>query len=219
MTRTQGIQVVVVEDDPAQTETYLEVLGREPDIRVLGAYHSAINFLAKAESLLPQVVIMDLGLPGIDGIEATWQLKKKLPNTRVIVMTIFDDAERITQAIMAGADGYLIKSRDDEVQTLGESVRNALRGESPMSGVVARKVLEIFRESSPRTPVPQDSGDGALTRREREILDFLVSGMTHKQVAEQLDIRPNTVRTHIQQIYKKLQVKTRGQLVNKVLRR
>mgnify|MGYP002014636321 CR=1 FL=1 len=156
------------------------------------------------------VVIMDLDLPGMDGVEATCRLRERLPEVAVVVLTAFDDPPRILSAIQAGADGYLLKNVDgDELIT---SLHQAMQGGAPMSPGVARSVLGLLRDQEPREPCPP------LTPRERTVLVALVHGQAYKQVAADLDISIGTVRGYVRTLYRKLRVHSATEAVAKALR-
>jgi DNA-binding NarL/FixJ family response regulator len=155
---------------------------------------------------LPDVVIMDIHLPGINGIECTRTLCAKYPRVQVLICTVHEDDELIFEALRAGAAGYLLKR--SSIEDLLEAIRQVLAGGSPMSPAIARRVVSSFR---PR----KNDGLNALTDREQEVLDLMSTGMSAREIGDKLFVSANTVRTHIRHIYEKLQVQTRVEAVRK----
>lgn len=164
---------------------------------------SAIRFM---EHKLPDVVIMDIRLPGMDGIECTRHITERFKNVQVIICTVHEDDELIFEALRAGASGYLLKR--SSIEEILEALRQVLAGGSPMSPAIARRVVSSFR--------PRKSDDlNSLSEREQKVLDLLGTGMTAKEIGEKLFVSANTVRTHIRHIYEKLQVRTRVEAVRR----
>lgn len=159
------------------------------------------------------IVLMDIEMPVMDGIEATKIIKEKMPHVHVIMLTVFDDEERIINAICAGANGYLLK--DEPPQVIYRSLKEALDGGAPMSRPVARKALKILRNNSDSIARVKERETFALSAREIEILEQLSGGLNYKAVAANLFISPSTVRKHIENIYKKLQVHSKVEAINK----
>ncbi len=156
---------------------------------------------------LPSIVIMDIRLPGMNGIECTRRITEKYPRVQVVICTVHEDDELIFEALRAGAAGYLLKR--SSIEDLLEAIRQVLAGGSPMSPAIARRVVSSFR--------PKKSDDlNALSDREQEVLDLLSTGMTAKEIGEKLFVSTNTVRTHIRHIYEKLQVQSRVEMMNHV---
>ena len=215
------VRVATIEDD-ARYRASLELLLRlSPGIELAGSFGSpAAAFAALGESPTPpwDLVLMDLDLPEMSGIEATRRLKRLLPVTPVVVLTVFEDPPTILEAICAGADGYLTK--DTPPAELLEQIRGVLEGGSPLTAGVAGTVIELLRRlGAGRAPDGDGSGpDFALTTREQEVLRCLMSGLAYKQVAARLDISLDTVRTHIRRIYGKLQVHSAAEAVTRAVR-
>lgn len=159
----------------------------------------------------PEVVLMDIQLPGISGIECTAQLKSAHPLSLVLIVTVYDNNDRVFKALAAGASGYLLKR--DAPDKLLESLDDLLAGGSPMSGAIARKVVSYFQNSGPAPAKEQN-----LSPREQQILDLLVEGLIDKEIGQELGISRETVRTHLGKIYHKLQVRSRTEAVVKYLR-
>ncbi|NKB97131.1 MAG: response regulator [Pseudomonadales bacterium] len=199
------IHVAVVEDDPLAAELLTDYISNE-DMKVVRHYQSAEQALEEIPRLpLPDVLLMDIGLPGVDGIEATQRLKQQFEDLEVLMLTTFEDTETIIRAIKAGASGYMLKaSRSSEIC---DAIREIKRGGSTLSGSVARKLVNEFQHESVSHELE------ALTDRENDILGNLIEGGSYKAIADQLDISVHTVNNHIRHIYKKLHVNSRAEAV------
>ncbi|MBI4606696.1 MAG: response regulator transcription factor [Planctomycetes bacterium] len=203
------ITVSIVEDDAALRETlarYVDTRG----FRCVSTHGSAEDALRELPSVKPAVVLMDINLPRRSGIECVAELKTLAPETKCIMLTAFEDADLIFQALAAGALGYLLKGV--RPARLLESIREVHEGGSPMSSQIARKVVAFFQKP-PRQPV----AEARLSEREQQVLELLAKGLLYKQIAAKLDISMGTVRTYAQRIYEKLQVHTRTEAVVKFL--
>jgi DNA-binding NarL/FixJ family response regulator len=216
------VNVVVIEDD-SRYRASLETLFRHaPGYRVLACHGSAIEAVRAAEAAdgepVWDLVLADLDLPGMNGIEATRRIKRVMPRTRVVVLTVFEEPATILEAICAGADGYLLK-RTPPGELL-EALESVAAGGAPLTAEVARTVLGLVRESNPGLPASSPERDEhlRLTDREREVLRALVRGLAYKQVAGELDISIDTVRTHIRGVYRKLQVHSVAEAVSRAIR-
>lgn len=214
------LNICIVEDDPLAADLLREYIEGD-DMRVVCHYGSAEDAIAKIPSLpLPDVILMDVGLPGASGIEATEELKSRFPDLEIIMLTTFEDTETIVSSIKAGASGYLLKaSRAEEIQN---AIKQICRGGSTLSGSVARKLLREFRQvgivrDTPAEPPVTDDSLDELTDRERNILDLLIAGGSYKAIAADLEISVHTVNNHIRHIYKKLRVQSRSEAVAKSL--
>lgn len=200
------IRVLVVEDLEPIRGAFVLLLGWTSGFACVGAASSAEEALALAPETAPDVVLLDIGLPGMTGLAALPLLRARWPRCEVLMLTVHDAADAVFEALEAGASGYLVKSTPpDEVLA---AIRELNAGGAPMSASVARKVVQAFRRP--------DRADG-LSPREREVLDLLVAGKTGRQIAEALFVSPNTVAFHVRQIYEKLHVHTRGEAVAHVL--
>jgi DNA-binding NarL/FixJ family response regulator len=202
--------IAVVEDDAALRETLAELVSASPVWRLVAAYSSAESALAGMRELCPDVVLMDIQLPGMSGIECVAKLKELHPGAQVLMVTVYDNNDRIFDALAAGASGYLLK-RDAPARLL-ESLDDLLSGGSPMSSAIARKVVQRFHAAP-----PSKNEDHNLTPREKQILELLVKGGLYKEIAWDLGIGVETVRTHLHNIYGKLHVRTRTEAVVKYL--
>jgi DNA-binding NarL/FixJ family response regulator len=208
--RVPPVSISIVEDDPIIREQLGLAIGKADDLRCLSQHRSAEAALRELPGLQPQVVLMDINLPGISGIECVRQLRGKLPRTQIIMLTVHEDIDSIFQSLLAGATGYLLK-RTPRAQ-LFEGIRDVVRGGSPMNSSIARKVVQMIASQEKRR-----DGLAKLTDRESEVLEQLAKGRLYKEIAEQLGINIETVRTHIRAIYEKLQVHTRTEAVVKFL--
>jgi len=206
-----AITVSIVEDNDKFRGTLARVLARAEGFRCASQYPNAEDALKGLPAEKPDVVLMDINLPGMNGVECVRQLKQLLPETQIMMLTVYEDTENIFNALAAGASGYMLKrtSRDE----LLEAIRDVHRGGSPMTTHIARKVVQSFQKQV--TP-SQPAAD--LSPREREVLDCLAQGFLYKEIAEKLDISYETVHTYIRRIYEKLQVRTRTEAVAKFLR-
>ena len=216
------IRVASVEDDGRYRASLDALLRLSPGIELAGSFASpaaAIQALEETGASTPwDVVLMDLELPGMSGIEATRRIKRVLPSTPVVVLTVFEEPPTILEAICAGADGYLTK--DTPPDELLDQIRAVVDGGSPLTSGVASTVLDLLRRMGPsRMPDRSDAAaEFSLTTREQEVLRCLMAGMAYKHVAARLDISMDTVRTHIRHIYGKLQVHSVAEAVTRALR-
>ena len=205
------IRFCLVEDNAATREGFLKLLGHSPEIVCLGAYESAEQAEKAIPALKPDVVLMDVSLPGKSGIECIAKLKPVCPDVEWIVLTTHEDTDIIFNALRAGASGYLLKQTAPE--ELIPAIQDVLQGGAPMSGKVARRIVSHFHP-------PSKPGEGeTLTARENEILSHLAKGLTCKGVADLIHLSPHTVNNHLRNIYRKLQVQTRTEAVVKFLGR
>ncbi len=204
-----GIRVSIVEDDEILRQALSEAVQDEPTLLLCGAHGYAELFLENVAMELPDVVIMDINLPGLSGIEAVRQCKLKYPATQFVMCTVQDDDESLFQALCAGATGYLVK--DATPEAVAAAVKDVRNGGSPMSPGIARRVIRSFQQQ--RTPDPALL---TLTERERQVLDQLSQGYRYKEIAVGLHLSIETVRTHIRNLYDKLQVSSRTDALNKL---
>lgn len=203
-----GIAVSIVEDDAPARNILAEWLHRAAGFRCASHYGNAEAALAALPAEKPAVVLMDINLPGMSGIECVRRLKPLLPKTQFVMLTVYEDADHIFNALAVGASGYLLKrvSRGE----LLEALQDVHAGGSPMSSNIARKVVQSFLR-----PAMQSSEAVELSPREREVLELLARGYLYKEIAESLRISIPTVNTYIRRIYEKLHVRSRSQAVAK----
>lgn len=215
---TEPIRVVTVEDDHRYRASLETLLEHSREFVVAGSFGAPWQALEALEAAAerdegPELVLMDLELPGMTGIECTRRIKALLPDVAVVVLTVFEDRARLVEAITAGADGYLLKRTP--AMLLLEQLRSVMTGGSPLSAGVARTVLDIVRRIEPEG----DNGTEVdLTPREQEVLACLVQGMSYKAVARELEISIDTVRSHVRAVYRKLQVHNVAEAVGRALR-
>jgi DNA-binding NarL/FixJ family response regulator len=198
--------VVVVEDDRGLREQIVAILRTAPDIKCIGAYATAEEALAKIPAQNPDVVLMDIGLPGMSGIECVAQLKKLNSAPQIIMVTVYEDTDRLFRALKAGANGYLVKSSPPE--ELLDAVRDVDTGGAPMSSHIACKVVEHFHVQE-----PHDREKNNISQREQQVLTLLASGFIYKEIGDQLGISMETVRSHVKNICQKMHVRNRVEAV------
>jgi len=207
-----AITVSIVEDNDQLRGTLARVINRSPGFQCVGDHASAEAALEALPKENPNVVLMDINLPGINGVECARRLKQSMPQTQVMMLTVYEDTENIFNALAAGASGYMLK-RTPSAELLA-AIQQVNQGGSPMTAHIARKVVQSFQKA-PTSPEPTED----LSPREREVLDCLSHGFLYKEIAEKLGISYETVHTYIRRIYEKLQVRTRTEAVAKFLRR
>jgi DNA-binding NarL/FixJ family response regulator len=206
------IRVSVVEDDARVRASFGRLVDRAPGFSCVSQHPSAEEALEQLPAVRPDVVLMDINLPGISGVECVRTLKTLLPEAQVVMLTVYEDTDLIFGALAAGASGYLLKRTPPDELLSG--IRDVHRGGSPMTSHIARKVVQSFRQ----TPA-EGSAEDALSRREREVLDYLARGFLYKEIAAELAISYDTVHTYVRRIYEKLQVHSRTEAVAKHLNR
>jgi DNA-binding NarL/FixJ family response regulator len=210
------ISVSIVEDNDKLRGTLAKVIGRSEGFRFVSDYASAEEALADLPKHKPEVVLMDINLPGMNGVECVRRLKALLPHTQVMMLTVYEDTENIFNALAAGASGYMLKRTP--TKELLEAIHEVHRGGSPMTAHIARLVVQSFQKSA--APAPSAAGELAeLSEREQQVLDLLSQGLIYKEIADKLGISYETVHTYIRRIYEKLQVRTRTEAVAKFLQR
>jgi DNA-binding NarL/FixJ family response regulator len=200
--------VVVVEDDPGLREELVRTLETAPDIKCLAVCSSAEDALPKILEKKPDVVLMDIKLPGMSGIQCVTEIKKVISDMQIIMVTVYEDSERIFRALKAGASGYLVKSCPPE--QLLASIRDVHSGGSALSTHIARKVVKHFHALGPSKSETEN-----LSRRELEVLDLLSEGFIYKEIGDKLNISSETVRAHAKNICQKMHVRSRVEAVAK----
>jgi len=198
--------VVVVEDDRGLREQIVQILETAPDIKCVGAYVSAEEALPQILANNPDIVLMDIKLPGMSGIQCVAEIKKVMSAKQIIMVTVYEDSERIFRALKAGANGYLVKS-SPPAQLLA-AIRDVSTGGAPMSSHIASKVVRHFHLIGVS---PMESEN--LSPREREVLDLLACGFIYKEIGDQLKISAETVRTYVKNICQKMHVRSRLEAV------
>lgn len=206
------ITVSIVDDEADLREHIAGYLAAAGNIRCQSAYASAEEALAHLPQDKPDVILMDINLGGMDGIECVQRLTTLMPNAQVLMLTVFEDTEKIFRALAAGASGYLLKRLSP--RKLVEAIEEVRDGGSPMSASIARKVVQSFKAAPPRGDESVD-----LSQRERDVLNGLAEGLAYKQIADHLGVSIHTVRNYIRRIYEKLHVQSRTEAVAKFLRK
>jgi DNA-binding NarL/FixJ family response regulator len=205
----EEIRVIIVEDDKEIREWITDVIRSAEDLQVEAVFKDAESCAEMYHELNPGIVIMDIQLPGMSGIECVRQLKPLKPEVHFMMFTVFEEDNKVFESLRAGATGYILKNYPPEKIT--EAVRDLYRGGSPMSAIIARKVISSF---NPETG--KESEYHKLSKREKELLTLLSKGYRYKEIADQLFISIETVRTHIRNIYEKLHVQSRTEAINKI---
>lgn len=202
------LRIAVVEDDKVTRDTVVQWISHTPGFEVVGAFEDATVALGPVIKLMPDVLLVDVNMPGMSGIEFVSAVMSRAPNIQCMMLTVYGDTDHIFQALAAGASGYLLKT------TLGDelvaAIREVHRGGSPMTSDVARKVVQAFHR-----PNPSESGEASLSNREKEVLEMLAMGYLYKEIAQELKVTMATVSTFVRRIYIKLQVNSRSQAVAK----
>ena len=198
-----SVRLALVEDRPDVRQLLTERLAFFDDVELVSVSGSAEAFFERLDAAAPEVVLMDIELPGMDGIEATGRLRESHPETEVLMLTVFEDEDRIFAAVQAGASGYLLK--DASAGRIVGAVLEVARGGAPVSPLVAKKLLGWIRGD--------DCEAVGLTDRERDVLGLIVEGLTEDGIADRLYISPHTVRSHIKSLYRKLEVHSRAEVV------
>lgn len=203
-----SISLVIVEDLAEVREGLKQFISLNPEFTILDTFQTAEEALYQLPRLNPDIAIMDINLPGMSGIECIRQIKKKAPRTQFMMFTVYENDEKVFEALKAGASGYLLKNTG--LFQLIEALKELYNGGSPMSANIARKLVTLFREE--HTDAEPTRG---LSKRENEILQLLSKGLLYKEIADQLGISVSTVRQHIHKIYEKLHVQNRTEALNK----
>lgn len=206
----KDLTVVVVEDRKRIRDTIVDLINDSAALRCIASYGSCEALLEGVQDNLPDVILMDIGLPGISGIEGVKAIKSRFPSIDVLMHTVYDDDDKIFQSICAGASGYVLKNVESD--ELIRAIRE-IRDGAPMSASIARRLLHMVRGKEAKP-----ANDLNLTRRELDILQWLVEGLSYKKIAEKLFISPLTVQSHIKNIYEKLQVHSKSAAVSKALK-
>lgn len=214
MTGNRSIKVWLVEDNPVFRIGVQRGVNSLEGMECSGNFTSAeIAFSALETDTPPDVILLDVQLPGIDGISALQTFRDLAPDSRVVILTVFDDADKIFRAVCAGAAGYVLKTSG--IEQIGDAIRQVMTGGAPMTPAVAKKVLEAFARISSSDNITDDYN---LTSREREILRLMADGLLKKEIANATGLSVHTVSTHLRHVYDKLQVNTNTAAVAKALR-
>lgn len=200
------MRLIIVEDDPILLESLKLILGGEAGITVAGAFGSAEDALRALRKSSPEVMLTDLGLPGMSGIELIKKAKDDMPSLEIMTHTVFEDRENVFAAIKAGASGYILKGSSP--REIVEAIHEIHKGGAPMSPKIARKVIHEFQDENVEDQY-------ILSQRERDVVKCIEQGLSYKEISLRLKISSHTVHTHIKNIYEKLQAKDRGEALVK----
>ena len=210
---TYAIKVILFEDNKHYRESLYYIINGTPGFECVAAFPDCSDLVFRIRLHRPDVVLMDIEMPGISGIDAVKKIKAEYPNLQILMQTVFDDDDHIFDAICAGASGYILKTTSPSEMLA--AIKDVHQGGSPMSSGVARRVLSRFQHISPRK---DETADYQLTPREKEVLTLIVEGKSYKMIAGDLSIGFETVRTHVKNIYAKLHVQSLTEMVAKAIR-
>lgn len=205
------INVAIIEDNSQYRTAISIILQLNENIKLIHKLESCSEILDLFDVDKPDVVLMDIDLPGKNGIQGVWEIKRKWTDIKVLMLTVFEDVEKIFDAIKAGANGYLLKK--DSPQKILDAIESVNKGESPMNGVIAAKMLDYFQQSYKKNATMYEA---SLTAREQEILHLLIKGLSYKEIASGIFISIETLNSHIKNIYRKLNVHSRSELASKL---
>jgi len=212
-----AIHVIIVDDDNRLRSGLVEIVNSDPECVCVGAFGSGEEAVERAPALKPQVAVMDINLPGMDGIECVRQLSELLPSLQIVMLTVYQDTNNLFRALAAGAHGYLVKPA--RARDLLAAIRDIHQGGAPLTSALARKVVDAFREqttpaSSAASGAAAGGGESSdLAPREEEVLDLLAQGFSYKEIADKLNVAFATVHTYVLRIYKKLHVRSKNAAV------
>jgi DNA-binding NarL/FixJ family response regulator len=202
------ITIAIIEDNAQYRKAISFIIQMNNQYRLVHTLENCLNMISSFTETKPDVVLMDIDMPGMNGIEAVWEIKKIFPEIKILMLTVFEDEEKIFGAIRAGANGYLLKK--DTPQKIMGAIEAVQNGESPMNGMIASKVLDFFQQS--KTALIDES---VLTEREGQILRLLMKGNSYKEIATEIFISVETLNSHVKNIYRKLNVHSRSELAAK----
>jgi DNA-binding NarL/FixJ family response regulator len=202
------IKVAIVEDDDQVRENLAALIGGTPGFECIGTYASAEHAIENLPRRRPEVALMDINLPGMSGVECVRQLKLLAPDLHIVMLTVYDDSDRIFHALQMGASGYLLKRSTSE--EIVQAIQEVQRGGAPMSSYIARKVVQSFNRQG-----PSDKATENLSRRETDVLAYVARGYTNKEIADTLGLSTETVRGYLKTIYSKLHVRSRTEAAMK----
>lgn len=209
------LRIAIFDDNKNIRESIELLLQTDKELAVVGSFAHVLDCIKEIKNCNPDIVVMDIEMPAMTGIEAVKAIRKEFPGLLILMQTVFDDDDRVFDSICAGASGYILKNHVDE--KLIEAIKELQQGGSPMSPSIARKVLAKMQQV-PGLIKPEPAADYQLTPREKEVLACLVNGLSYKMIASELYISYETVRSHIKHIYEKLHVASIAETVNKALK-
>ena len=205
-----GIKVIIFDDNDSLRDSISMLLQDNADFTLAGSYSHCLDVIENITNTKPDVVIMDIDMPGMNGIEGVKLIHKNFPAVQILMLTVFDDDEKVFTAIKAGANGYILKNA--EPQRLLQAISEVYNGGAPMTPGIAKKILHQFQ-----TILPEEEKDYHLSTREKEVLSLLVDGLSYKMIAAKLSITYDTVRSHMKKIYEKLHVASMTEAVAKAI--
>ena len=209
-----GLRIAIFDDNKNIRDSISMLLNTEPEFELVGSFAHVLDCVKDIKECTPDVVLMDIEMPGMTGIEAVKAIKKELPHVQILMQTVFEDEDRVFDSICAGASGYILKNFLNT--KLADAIRELQYGGSPMSPSIARKVLNKMQSVS-SVIVPEQTPDYHLTAREKEVLSCLVNGQSYKMIGADLNISYETVRSHVKKIYEKLHVASLTEVVAKAI--
>ncbi len=209
-----NLRIAIFDDNRNIRESISMLLNTENGFEVVGSYSHVLDCVEDTRACNPDIVLMDIEMPGMNGIEAVKELKKNFPHVQILMQTVFEDDERVFDSICSGASGYILKNHLNS--RLIESIKELESGGSPMSPSIARKVMNKLQQI-PQHIIPEKAHDYQLTPREKEVLTCLVNGLSYKMIAADLKISYETVRSHVKKIYEKLHVASLTEVVAKAI--
>jgi DNA-binding NarL/FixJ family response regulator len=210
-----NLRIAIFDDNKNIRDSISLLLDTVPDFEVVGVFSHGLDCIQDVKDCNPDLVLMDIEMPGITGIEAVRSLRKEMPHIQVLMQTVFEDDDRVFDSICAGASGYILKIHLNT--RLIDAVRELQYGGSPMSPAIARKVMNKLQQI-PHYIKPEQAPDYNLTPREKEVLSCVVDGLSYKMIADKLVISYETVRSHIKKIYEKLHVASLTEVVSKAMK-
>ena len=212
------IRVLLADDHVLFRKGVADLLANEPEFELVGEAGDGTRAVEMARELMPDVILMDISMPGMDGLEATRRIKAEMPYVRIVILTVSESDHSLFDAIKSGAQGYLLKNV--QPQALLNTLSGVVRGEASISGAMAARLLQdLARDSRPAAPSPSPSPPPRLTQREQEVLGLVAQGKSNKEIALALDIAENTVKNHLKNILEKLHLENRVQAATFALRR
>lgn len=206
------IKVTIFDDDPRLLEAVILLLERFPGVELTGAFTDTVDYLGKLTAHTPDVVLMDIEISPVNGIEATRMILQQFPHIKVLIQTVFEEDEKVFMAVSAGASGYLVKSGLSKM--LLSSIIEVYQGGASISPSIARKILSLFNRHFPKAALQQEYN---LSRREKEVLKYLVEGYSYKMIADRCSLSYETIKTYISRIYAKLHVASMTEAVAKAI--
>lgn len=210
-----AIRVTFFEDNAALSRALCQMISDSDELELAGSFQNGNNVLRDIAKSVPDVVLMDIDMPGVNGIEAVKIIRQHFPNLRILMQTVFDDDDKIFESILAGASGYILKRNAPKI--IIESIIDVYNGGAPMSPAIANRVLHLFQNHVTRPNNVSDE-EYNLTPREKDVLRCMVAGKPYKIISDELNITYNTIRTHVKKIYDKLHVSSNTEAVSKAIR-